>query len=136
MTFVPDEQKSFPFEDGDLVLRKRDIGWGVAKIIKVFKIYVKKGEKFKVAGRELTAPEDDFFVAVAWIQSSFFDTREQAIEAAKSGTAGFGVNAVARGVSFFPDKYTKIGSEPVKDKELKWYEHWIEKWNAKEYQIG
>jgi hypothetical protein len=137
MTWIPDEQKGFRFNEGDILNRKRDDGkYYPAKIIKVFDVQVKKGVTCNIAGKKLTPPMDDYFTAVAYAVAGPYTTEAEALKDIETGEVAFMMHAVTRGVSMFPDKYVKVTHAPVEEKELWMYHKWMKGWKEGSLSIS
>ncbi len=86
MSFVSDIDKQFYHLEGEVLAFQLESQYTLFKIIKIDTIPLKKGKTYNIAGIELIAPEDDFFICVAInIAKTQFQTLEEASLALKNG---------------------------------------------------
>lgn len=84
MSFVSEIDKQFYHQEGEVLAFHLEDKITLFKIIKIDSIFLKKGRIYNIAGIELVAPEDDFFICVAInIAKTQFQNLEDAIEALK-----------------------------------------------------
>ncbi len=87
MSFVSDIDKQFYHQEGEVLAFQLENQYTLFKIIKIEQIPLKKGNIYNIAGIELTAPEDDFFLCVpiniAKTQFQSFEDAQQAIKSSE-----------------------------------------------------
>jgi hypothetical protein len=81
MAFVSDIDKNFYHLEGEVVAFELEKKILLFKIIKVDKINLQKGKTYNIAGIEIVAPMDDFFLCVPInIAKAHYENLEQAIQ--------------------------------------------------------
>ncbi len=127
MSFVQDIDKQFYHQEGEAIAFELDGKITLFKIIKIEKLLLQKGKSYNIAGIEIKAPEDDFFICVAInLARTQFNTLEESIRALKE-------NQVEWIFQMSPMRPSGIYSTPifktnhfvkVFDEELQAFEAW------------
>ncbi|KGF72679.1 hypothetical protein DO97_06520 [Neosynechococcus sphagnicola sy1] len=124
--YFPPEYKQFPFKEGDLLARCRSDGkFAITKILKIDRVFIKKGEAINIQGKSFIAPVDDYLLIVsASYGESEFDSLEQARTAALSGEWHIRFGHVPNRPPGAAAGQRQIGSEPVIEAELEGFHTW------------
>lgn len=124
--FFPPEYKTFPFQEGDLLVSKRADGkFAVNKILKVERFDVKRGGSIGIQGKEFVATEDDFLLIVsAAYGDSEFNSFDDARAAALAGKWKVKVSHVPNRTPGAAKGQTRVGNTPVSNVELEGYTRW------------
>lgn len=88
MGFVSEIDKQFYHQEGEVLAFELEKKVTLFKIIKIENISLRKGKVYNIAGIEIQAPDEDFFICVAVnIAKTQFDSLEEAIQALKDNRA-------------------------------------------------
>lgn len=127
MSFVSDIDKQFYHLEGEVVAFQLENKITLFKIIKVDEVPLTKGKSYNIAGIEITAPEDDFFLCIPInIAKTQFLSLEDAISALKE-------NQVEWVLQMSPMRPSGIYTTPIYktnqfikiyEEELQAYEMW------------
>jgi len=125
---IPRENRSFKYKDGDLLLSKFPKGvYIISKVLKVEKMYVSKGQKIRVASKDIITPINDHFLIV---HSAYPVERYKSEEEARKANINPDDGLKFSGhMPNSPDTMRlwlvdKIGNQPVLDSELAGYRYW------------
>jgi len=124
--FFPPEYKTFPFKEGDLLASRRSGGkYSINKVLKVDKIFLKKGAAINIQGQSFIATEDDYLLVISCSYgASEFNSIDDARAAAASGKWTVHLaHAPNRSPGAAVDK-VHIGHAPVQAQELNGYTVW------------
>ena len=126
--FFPDNYKTFPFDEGDLLASQDAAGrFGVNQVLKIDRIRVKKGDVVSFQGQRFTATEDDFYLVVGCSYGEHeYDSLEQARAAATTGRWNVHVGHTPNRAPGAAAGQTKIGHRAVRDSDLAGYRVWRE----------
>ena len=127
MSFIPQSAKEFSYREGDLLLSsgEKSSAFCIQKIIKIEKIIMKKGDAKIILNQRVEAPEDDFFLVVAYKTTDYI---YKSVEEAKTATIS---NNIAWKIGYIPGRPFKsskevIGHQEVTDEELTTHNNWKE----------
>ena len=123
----PQEYKSFPFKEGDL-LASRDSKTGkyaVNQVLKVDRIEIAKGETISFQGQRFVATEDDFLLVIGCSYGEReFDSIEAARAAAQAGRWTVKIAHVPNRAPGSAAGQTLIGHRAVREQDLEGYRVW------------
>ena len=124
--FFPPEYKTFPFEEGDLLVSKRSDGrFSVNKVLKIDRVDLKKGASISIQGKSFVASEDDFLLIVsAALGESEFGSFDEAKSAALAGKWTVRVGHAPNRTPGAAAGQTRVGTSPVSKVELEGYSQW------------
>lgn len=127
MTFIPQFEKEFPYQEGDLLMffNKKTKSFYITKILKIERAIMKKGDVRNIAGQQIEAPEDDFFLIVAVKWSDYYNSTEKAKEAVEKRKLTWKVQHIPmRPGCFIKDPKELVGHQEVSVEELESYNEW------------
>lgn len=124
--FFPPEYKTFAYQEGDLLVSKRQDGiFSVNKILKVDRFEVRKGSLLNIQGQKFVATEDDFLLIVSAVYGeSEFKSFEDASAAAKAGRWKVKIGHAPNRTPGATAGQTLVGHSPVLESELGGYHQW------------
>lgn len=124
--FFPPDFKQFPFKEGDLLANQSSDGrYSINKILRVDKVFLRKGQSIIIQGKNFTLPEDDFLLIVsATYGETEFQSLEQARAAAKAGKWTVKFAHIPNRPAGAAAGQIFLGSQPVNDNELTAYRIW------------
>ncbi|WP_313334689.1 hypothetical protein [Comamonas sp.] len=124
--FFPPEYKSFPFQEGDLLVSKRADGkFAVNKILKVDRFDFKKGSAINIQGQRFVATEDDHLLVIgAAYGEAEFNSFEEARAAAKLGSWTLKMGHVPNRAPGAAEGQKRVSHSPVSASELTGYQQW------------
>lgn len=135
--FFPEDYKTFPFKEGDLLSSQRDDGkYSVNKILKIDKIVLKVGDSIGIQSQTFTATSKDFLLVVSSAYGvAEFNSLGKAKQAAKEGSWKMKIGHVPNRPPGAAAGQTLIGYSPVKEEELVGYRVWREAFDKGEAGI-
>lgn len=139
MTFIPQSEKEFPYQEGDLLLmfNKKEQLFYVTKILKIERVIFKQGEVKNIAGQQIMAPEDDYFLStvVKWTDC-VYHSPEEAQNALQENNLTWEVTCIPmRPTGILIEYRGLIGHQEVTDEELQPYHEWKRKFDTGEAGI-
>ena len=132
--FFPPDYKTFPFKQGDLLLSQDEGGkFSVAKVLKIDKVEVGRGEAIYLGGKDIVATEDDYLLIIGCAYGEYeFDTADEAQAAAREGSWTVRIGHAPNRSPGAAAGQSLIGHEPVHESELEGYHLWKEAFDAGE----
>jgi hypothetical protein len=126
--FFPPEYKQFPFNEGDLLASRSSNGkYSINKVLKVDKVFIKKGGYIIFQSQKFTATEDDYLLVVSMSYGeSEFSSLEQARLAAVAGKWTIHFEHIPNRPPGAAEGQSLVGHAPVTETELEGYRHWKE----------
>ena len=124
--FFPPEYKTFPFNEGDLLVSKRSNGkFSVNKILKVDRFEFKRGSSINIQGKQFVATEDDYLLIVsAAYGEAEFKSLEEARVAAQTGRWSVKLGHAPNRTPGAAAGQLLVGHADVLDTELEGYKQW------------
>jgi len=127
MSFVADIDKQFYHLEGEVLAFELEQKIALFKIIKIDRISLQKNKSYNIAGIEIIAPENDFFLCVAInIAKTQFNNLEEAVEAIKKQQVNWVLQISPMrpsGIYSTPIFKTHL-FEKINDEELQAFEQW------------
>jgi len=126
--FFPPEYKTFPFNEGDLLVSQQKNGtFSISKVLKIDKIDIHKGQPISIQGKRYVAAEDDSLLVVSSAYGAEkFNSFEAAKKAAIAGTWKIGVTHIPNRAPGAAAGQQLVSHAPVKDEELEDYKTWLD----------
>ena len=130
--FFPPDYKTFPFEQGDLLLSQDEGGkFSVSKVLKIDTVEVGRGEAIYMGGKDIVATEDDSLLIIGCAYGEYeFETAEEAQAAAQDGNWTVRIGHAPNRSPGAAQGQSLIGHEAVHESELEGYHLWKEAFDA------
>lgn len=124
--YFPDDYKSFPFKEGDLLASKgQNSKYSINKVLRIDKITLKAGESINIQGRIFQAPEEDFLLIISMSYGEDeFNSLDEAKSAAQQGSWEVKMGHIPNRPPGAAQGQILVGNEPVKKEELDGYNLW------------
>ena len=122
--FIPENEKAFLFDPGDVLLSQAREGYTLIKVLQVERVDMAAGDKLKIADQVLEAPSADHFLVVNVTLGEEVSSETQALEALANGKWTKTAHAPMRPSVLNKNELKKIGSKQVTDDEKKLVGDW------------
>lgn len=126
--YFPEDYKTFPFKEGDLLASKREDGkYAINKVLRIDKIILKPGDSINIQGGMFQAPEEDFLLIVSMSYGeNEFDSLDEARKAAQNGAWKVKMGHIPNRSPGAAYGQILVGNKAVKEEELDGYNLWKE----------
>ena len=135
--FFPEDYKTFPFKEGDLLASKRDDGkYAINKVLRIDKVVLHAGDYINIQGQSFQAPEEDFLLIISMSYGEDeFSSLEEARKAAGKGAWKVKMGHIPNRPPGAAHGQIFVGNNPVKEDELDGYKLWKEAFSKGEAGI-
>lgn len=126
--FFPDNYKTFPFKEGDLLASESADGrYSINKVLRIDKVILKEGNSINIQGQIFEASSEDFLLIVSMSYGdNEFDSLDEAKSAANLGSWTVKMGHIPNRPPGAAMGQTLIGHQTVSEDELVGYKHWLE----------
>ena len=111
-----------------LAYSEKEQKYYITKVLKIDKVIMKKGDVRNIAGQNIEAPEEDFFLTISVKRSEYiYNSKQEAIEAVeKNNVSWYIYHLPQRSSGIMLNPRELIGNQEVTQEELKLYKQWKE----------